>query len=272
MLPRFPAALAGLAILALPGHLAGQSVWLSPTPPPAIRIVRETAKSGTAAAHLANERAWVSTLRSKQVPYSYVGTVAASGAPEFWFIGGAANFASLEALDQIYQQDKALAQRLDTIMARESSYLAGVQTVLAAYRADLSHQPAFIQPDTRHFWVTTFTVRPGQDEAFTAVMKAYTAGYAAAGVFAPWVTYQMVAGGNAPTFYLIMPMESYETIDQDMANMTAVGAKLASPATIAAQFQASVEHMEVQVLTINPQISYVPEAFANQDQQFWKAK
>jgi len=272
MRPRFLATLAAFAVLAVPAQLSGQSVWLSPTPPPAIRIVRETAKFGTAAAHVANERAWVSTLRSKQVPYSYIGSVAASGAPEFWFIGGAKSFASLESLDQIYQQDKSLAQRLDTIMAREASFVTGVQTVLAAYRADLSHQPAFIQPDTRHFWVTMFSVRPGQDEAFTAVMKAYTAGYAAAGIIAPWVTYQMVAGGNSPTFYVIMPMESYETIDQDMANMAAVGATLLSPATIAAQFQASVEHMDVQVLTISPQISYVPEEFANQDKSFWKAK
>ncbi|HRZ10127.1 MAG TPA: hypothetical protein P5319_09535, partial [Gemmatimonadales bacterium] len=149
MRPRLPAALTALALFAPSLPLAGQSVWLNPTPPPAIRIVRETARFGTAAKHLANERAWVTTLQSKKVPYSYVGTVAASGAPEFWFIGGAADFASLEQLDHAYQQDKGLARQLDTLMAREASFVTDVQTILATYRADLSYRPVFIQPETR---------------------------------------------------------------------------------------------------------------------------
>jgi hypothetical protein len=272
MIPRFPAAVAGFAVLALPVQLSGQSMWLSPTPPPAIRIVRETARFGTAAAHLTNEEAWVATLRSRNVPYSYVGAVAASGAPEFWFFGGAETFAGLEQLDQSYQRDKSLARRLDTLMAREAAFVTDEQTVLASYRADLSYQPAFIQPETRHFWISTFTVRPGQDEAFTTVMKAYVAGYAAARVSAPWVTYQLVAGGASPTFYLIMPIESYGTIDLDLATMAAVGSKMPSPAALPAQFAASTERVETQVLTLSPRISYVPADFADQDRAFWRAR
>ena len=130
------------------------------------------------------------------MPYSYVGTVAASGAPEFWFFGGAESFAALEQLDQVYQGDKSLTKQLDTLMAREATWVVDVQTVLASYRADLSHQPMFIQPETRHFWVTMFTVRPGQDEAFNTVMKAYATAYTTAGVTAR-VTYQSVAGHRA---------------------------------------------------------------------------
>lgn len=272
MLPRVPALAMALVLVVRPEALSAQSVWLSPTPPPAIRIVRETARFGTAAAHLANEKTWVATLRSKKVPYSYVGTVAASGAPEFWFFGGAESFAALEQLDQVYQGDKSLTRQLDTLMVREATWVVDVQTVLASYRADLSHQPMFIAPETRHFWVTTFTVRPGQDEAFNAVMKAYATAYTLAGVTAPWVTYQAVAGGPGPTFYLIMPMESYAAIDADLSTMTAVGSKISSPTAIAAQFSASVERMETQVLTLSPQISYVPSDFSNQDKAFWQAK
>jgi hypothetical protein len=272
MLHRVPALVAGMALLTTPTGLGAQSVWLSPTPPPAIRIVRETAKFGTGAAHLANEKAWVATLRSKKVPYSYVGTIAASGAAEFWFIGGAGTFAALENLDQSYQQDKSLARQLDTLMAREAAFVTHVQTILATYRADLSYQPLFIQPETRHFWITTFTVRPGQDEVFISVTKAYMAAYAAANVNLPWVTYQLVAGGPQPTFYIIVPMDSYGTIDQDLASMPAVGSKLPSPAAIAAQFTASAELVDTQILTISPQISYVPADFAEQDKAFWQAK
>lgn len=272
MLPRVPALVTALVLVTSPHALSAQSVWLSPTPPPAIRIVRETARFGTAAAHLANEKAWVATLRSKKVPYSYVGTVAASGAPEFWFFGGAESFAALEQLDQVYQGDKSLTKQLDTLMAREATWIVDVQTILASYRADLSHQPMFIQPETRHFWVTTFTVRPGQDEAFNAVMKAYATAYTSAGIRAPWVTYQSVAGGAGPTFYLIMPMESYAVIDTDLSTMAAVGAKIPSAAAVAAQFSASVERMETQVLTLSPQISYVPSDFSSQDKAFWQAK
>ena len=83
-------------------------------------------------------------------------------------------------------------------------------------------------------------------------MKAYATAYTTAGVSAPWVTYQSVAGGPGPTFYLIMPMESYANIDADLTTMAAVGAKLPSPAAVAAQFAASVERMETQVLTAEP--------------------
>lgn len=270
-LPALAALLAGAAVLA-PEALPAQSVWLSPSPPPAIRIVRETAKFGTSAAHIRNERTWVSTLRSKQVPYSYVGTVAASGPPEFWFIGGAADFASLERLDDSYQRDKSLAQRLDTLMAREAQFVVGVQTVLASYRADLSYRPTFIVPETRHFWISIFTVRPGQEPAFTEVLKAYATAYGAAGSETPWVTYQLAAGGLAPTYYIIVPLNSYEGLDRDLAEGTAVGNKLPNAAEIAARFTASTVQVETQVLTISPQISYVPEEFADQDKAFWEAK
>jgi hypothetical protein len=272
MRPRLPATLATLILLAGPAALAAQSMWLNPTPPPAIRVVRETAKFGTAARHLANERAWVAALQSKKVPYSYVGTVAASGAPEFWFIGGAADFASLEELDQTYQNDKSLAKQLDTLMARESAFVVSVQTTLAAYRADLSYQPAFIVPETRHFWVSTFTVRPGGDAAFTATMTAYVSAYRSAGIDQPWVTYELVAGGTSPTFLVLVPMNSYADIDRDWSARAAIGARLTSPQAIAAQFGSSTEQVETQVLTISPEISYVPEAFAKQDKAFWKAK
>ena len=272
MRARFPALVALLAIVTLPAALQAQSAWLSPTPPPAIRIVRETARNGTAAAHLANEKSWVATLRSKKVPYSYVGAVAASGSPEFWFIGGAESFAGLEQLDQVYQTDRALAHQLDTVLAREAAFVTGVQTVLAAYRPDLSYRPVFILPETRHFWVSTFTVRAGHEAALDSVLKAYASAYAAARVNTPWVTYQLMAGGDSPTYYLFMPMESYGTIDQDLASMASVGSQFPSPAAIAAQFAASTERVEVQVLTVDPQISYVPAGFAKQDKAFWEAR
>lgn len=269
---RRPSFLSVLSLLAAPAALSAQSMWLSPTPPPAIRIVRETATFGTAARHLANERAWVAALQSKKVPYSYVGTVAASGAPEFWFIGGATDFAGLEDLDQTYQTNKSLAKQLDTLMARESAFVVSVQTMLAAYRPDLSYLPAFIVPETRHFWVSTFSVRPGQDAAFTSMMGAYIAAYRAAGVATPWVTYELVAGGTSPSYLLLVPISSYADLDSDLKARGAVGAKLVSPQEAAAQFSASTERVETQLLTISPQISYVPEDFANQDKAFWKAK
>jgi len=272
MFRHLPATLAGLALLAPPAALSGQNVWLSATPPPAIRIVRETARFGTAAKHLANERAWVAALQSKKVPYSYVGTVAASGSPQFWFIGGASDFASLEELDQSYQQDKSLARQLDTLMAREAAFVTDAQTTLAAYRADLSYRPVFVQPETRHFWVTTFAVRPGQDDAFAGVLKAYAAAYQAAGIVTPWVTYEQMAGGDGPSYVLLMPLNSYGGLDSDLASRPAVGARIASPQTIAAQFSTTVVRMDTQLLTISPQISYVPDSFANLDKGFWRAK
>lgn len=272
MRPRLPAALTGLVLLAGPAALSAQSMWLNPTPPPAIRIVRETAEFGTAASHLANERTWVKTLQSKKVPYSYVGTVAASGAPEFWFIGGATDFAGLEGLDQSYQSDKSLAKQLDTLMARESAFVVSVQTLLASYRADLSYQPTFIVPETRHFWVSTFTVRPGQDKAFAAMMTAYVSAYRSAGATSPWVTYELVAGGTTPTFLLLVPLNSLAGIDRDLSTRGAIGAQMKSPQDIAAQFAESTERVEVQLLTISPEISYVPDGFANQDKAFWRAK
>jgi hypothetical protein len=272
VLPRFRALWAGLAALIAPIPLVAQSAWLNPTPPPAIRIVRETAKFGTAAKHLANERAWVKTLQSKKVPYSYVGAVAASGAPEFWFIGGAVDFAGLEQLDHLYQKDKGLATQLDTLMAREAAFVTDVQTILAAYRPELSYRPSFIQPETRHFWISTFTVRPGQDAAFMAVLKAYAAAYAAADDPTPWVTYQAMAGGMNSSYYLFVPMESYGLLDRELAASGAVASKMTSPAEVAAMFAASTERVDTQVLTISPDISYVPEDFANQDKAFWKAK
>lgn len=258
------------ALPLVPAH--AQSVWLSPAPPAALRIVRETAQFGTAAAHLANETAWVNTLRSKKVPISYVGTVAASGAPQFWFIGGAPSFAALGGLDAIYQGNKSLLKQLDTLMAREAKYVIDVQTTLLAYRADLSHRPMFIAPETRHFWVTILQVRPGQDEAFGALMGAFIKAYDAAQLPTPWVTYQLMAGGDAPAYYLFMPMETYAALDEDLQNMKALGPQLSAVPDLSARMAGAVSRMESHVLTISPQISYVPKEFAEEDKAFWEVK
>ena len=81
-----------------------------------------------------------------------------------------------------------------------------------------------------------------------------------------------MAGGTGSSYYLFVPMESYGLLDRELAASAAVGGKLASPAEIAAMFTASTERVDTQVLTISPDISYVPEEFANQDKAFWKAK
>ena len=67
-------------------------------------------------------------------------------------------------------------------------------------------------------------------------------------------------------------MESYGTIDADLANMAAVAGKFPSPAKLAEQFAGATDRVDTEVLTISPQISYVPESFANQDKEFWNAK
>lgn len=261
-----------LAGAVAPASLAAQAQWLSPTPPPAIRIVRETAQFGTTAAHLANERNWVKALRSKKVAYSYVGALAASGAPQVWFIGGAPSFEALGQLDRAYQNDQTLLRQLDTLMAREARFVLDARTTLATYRPDLSFRPLFITPDTRHFWLTIFTVRPGQEESFADVVKTFSKAYGAAEVPLPWVTYQVVAGAENPTFYLFLPMETYGGIDQDLAAMPSVARQVPSMADVMAKSSSALTGVEVQVLTIVPQISYVPEDFASQDKQFWQAK
>jgi len=81
-----------------------------------------------------------------------------------------------------------------------------------------------------------------------------------------------VAGGTSPSYLLLAPISSYADLDSDLNARGAVGAKLVSPQQVAAQFSASTERVETQLLTISPQISYVPEEFANQDKAFWKAK
>lgn len=261
-----------LAGAVAPASLAAQAQWLSPTPPPAIRIVRETAQFGTTAAHLANERAWVKALRSKKVAYSYVGALAASGAPQVWFIGGAPSFEALGQLDRAYQNDQTLLRQLDTLMAREAKFVVEAQTSLATYRPDLSFRPLFITPDTRHFWLTIFTVRPGQEEAFADVVKAFVKAYGAASIPSPWVTYQVMAGATNPTYYVFLPMESYGGLDQDLAAMPAVARQVPSMTDLMAKAAGSMLGVESQVLTIAPGVSYVPQDFANEDKQFWEAK
>ena len=218
--------------------------------------MRETARFGTAGAHLANEKAWVAALRSKKVPVQLRrAPLPRRARRSSGSSAGPSHFAGLEQIDQAYQGNKALleAARHASWCARRP-FVTDAQTILASYRADMSYRPMFIAARDPAFLDHDLhgppRARGGVHHGHEGVRRRV---WRPPNLGIPWVTYQSVAGGANPTYYLIVPMESYGTIDADLAGMRrGRRASFSSPAQLAEQFAGSTERVDTEVLTISP--------------------
>src|SRR6185369_7730427 len=96
--------------------------------------------------------------------------------------------------------DKALSADIDRLQKGDADHINSTRTIHAVARTDLSYG-AFPDMGLARFWeVTTFRVRPGYEEAFANVAKAYAAAAKRAAPNVSWRTYQVIAGLAGPTF------------------------------------------------------------------------
>jgi len=239
--------------------------------PNLIQINREEVKTGHNAMHAAFEAGWPAAFAKAKSPNYYLAMVSITGPNEAWYVIPFASHAALGESMKLESDNKVLSADLARLQKGDADHINSSRTIHAVARTDLSYG-AFPDMGLARFWeVTTFRVRPGYEEAFANVAKAYAAAAKRAAPNVSWRTYQVIAGLPGPTFLIFSSVQSFADFDRGMKDDMEIG-KAFTPEEqqLMEKFGTTgLINSETQRFQLDPVQSYVDAATKAKDPKFW---
>jgi hypothetical protein len=242
-------------------------------PPRVLTVSREFVKPGkTGALHDRMESAFVKAMGNAKSPTHYLGLDSLSGKLRSLFLTGYDSFDAWEKDMQAQSKDVALSTALERAYTADAPLLDSVDQSVWVFREDQSMHPTTDIGNARFMEFEVFHLKPGHgtdwDEAVRMVKEAY-----AKVPDAHWDMYQLVYGG-APSYVVITPLKSASEIDRNFASgkqfveaMGPDGMKKLDELSAS-----TIESIEINLFSINPHMSYVPDEVANSAPDFWRPK
>jgi hypothetical protein len=264
----------GAALALCAANTALAQTGLPTTQPNLLQIYREEVKVGHAAEHEKTEVGWPAAFEKAKSPYYYLAFVSLTGAPEAWFV---APFESHQALGESMKLERGnalLAGELARLQRADAEHLTGMRSIQAIARTELSHGE---YPDTakqRYWGITTFRVRPGHDDEFAAVAKAYGAAIKRSGASTSYRVYQVIAGMPSPTYLVFSSTPSYAAFDKMASDSQAINKSMTEDDKKIFQkfFTEGLISSDTQRFELNPRMSYVSAEVRASDPAFWMPK
>jgi hypothetical protein len=247
------------------------------TPPPNIvQIFREEVKPGHGAAHARTEAGWPRAFAKANWPTHYLAVTSVTGPPDAWFIAGYESMAAWEQDQKNIEKNTALQAETDRLSEQDSQHLSGVRSVVARYRADLSHRPGVSIPNMRYFSIAVVRVRPGHTEEYEEVRKMVKAAHEKAGLKDNHSVFQVIAGMPSGTFLVFTPMKSLAEVDagpqlHGESYQAAMGGEDGQK-KLRELVSASVITGETQIFAFSPGMSYPSKEWIAADPGYWKPK
>jgi len=230
-----------------------------------IRLVRSGARSGA-------EPNPAVPYRASQPQLDVIGLKSLTGPAQTWMVEAHGSFGSLEALDRALSQVPGSANPVDTVF---DEVLTGSSSLIGVIRPGLSYRPdeaVRLLPGARYLQISVYRTRPGADIDFAELMRMRKAGLDAVNLDKPELGYQIISGGVSGMYVFISPIASLQSMDQGLTR-TPVYADAAAHAAakggrqIISEAEITREHL---LFRVEPQFSYVSEAFAAADPDFWR--
>jgi hypothetical protein len=245
-------------------------------PPKVLMIYREFLKPGKAGtAHEKAEAAFVNAVISAKSSQHYLAMDSLTGQPRSLFFFGYDSFEAIEKDNMATQKNAVLSSALDRASAADGDLLASQEGTAFVYNEEQSfHAPVEIAK-MRYMEIYRFSVKPGHDKEWEALVNLYHNAYDKALPDSHWAVYDAWFGRNSGgSHVLLVPMKSLSEIDKSFGEDKKVEAALGEDGQKkAAELQAAcVQESEVNVFAFNPRESYLDEAWVQADPTFWKAK
>lgn len=262
--------LVAVLLAALPAPLAAQG--LPTSQPQYLRIIREDVKTGRAAEHAKLEAAWPAAFERANSPDFYL-AMESTTSSEAWFVLPSASYAEMgQAIAR--EQSPALAAELDVLRRKDSEFIDGWRMVELRARPELS-RGTYPDLGKQRFWeISIFRMRPGADQVFSTIAKAYGDAADKVGRAVGFRVYQVTAGMPEPTFFIFTSVSSFAEFDtvvsQGEATFKAMMPTLGAEALKA--FEDKLIFSETFRMQLSPTMSYVPKAVRDSDPGFWMPK
>ncbi len=266
--------LPALSLLVLSVTSSAQAQAPVPTTQPSVlTIIREEIKVGHNTEHTRTESAWPAAYAKVKSPYSYIAISSITGANEVWFLSPYADWKTYgEAIAA--DQGPALATELARIARVDAEHVSQSRSMHLVGRPDLSAGAFPSVAKTRFYEVTWFRVRSGHEQEFEQSAKAYAAAFKKAAPQASYRIYSITAGVPGPTYMVFSSFENLAQLDQMKAIDAAVWGAFGQDEMAAMQKFATsgLINTETQRFAVNGRMSYVDDATAAQDPNFWRPK
>lgn len=249
---------------------AASSQGVPTSQPSLLTIVREQVKSGHVAAHAATEAGWPAAYAKAKFTDYYLGMVSMTGPNEAWYVAPYASHTAFGESMKRESADPVLSAELSRLARADADHLDGLRTLHAMAMPELSYG-AFPDLAMARFWeITTFRVRPGQEEAFAAAAKAYAAAARRAAPNASWRTYSVIAGMPGPTFLIFGSVRAFAEFDNVMKEGEGM-MKAFTPEELGVlqKSAGALISVETQRFRLDPTQSYVDDAAKAKDPAFW---
>lgn len=238
-----------------------------------LTLIREFVKVGHGAAHAKNEAGWPAAYEKAKSPDYYVALTSMTGPTEAWFLIPSASYAADAAGMKRDAKDPVLSAELDRLALADSDFITGSTTIQLQARPDISLGKFPTVAKIRFYEILIFSVRPGQQDKFEAVAKAYSAARKRVSPDASFRTYEVVAGMPGPTYFVLSSVEDYGEFDRTTAEDAKVYPSL-TPEEKAAfdKWGEAVSKAETERFRLDPGMSYVSKEVRASDPDFWLAK
>ncbi len=263
--------LIALALISVP--FASAQNGLPVSQPKRLTIEREFVKVGHAADHARNEAGWPAAFEKAKSPDYYIAITSMTGPTEAWYLIPSDSYAAEAASMKRDDKDPVLSAELERLSLRDSEFINGSTAIQLAARPDLSLGKFPTVAKIRYYEISIFSVRPGQEDKFDAVAKAYGAERKRLNPDASYRVYAVAAGMPDPTYFVLSSVEDYADFDKMTTENEKVFQTL-TPDEKAAfnKWGEAVSKSETQRFRVDPVQSYVSKEVRASDPNFWSAK
>lgn len=260
--------LALLVVAPIPAVAQG----LPTSQPPYLLLIREDVKTGRGAEHARIEAGWVAAFERAKSPDYYLAMESATST-EAWF---AIPFASYAALGESLARERGpvLGPELTRLRRADAEVINGWRAVQLRARPELSTGAYPDLAKQRHWSVGVFRMRPGGEAVFADVAKAYGAASRSAGGTTAYRVYEVRAGMPMPTYFVFSSVTAFGEFDKAIADDEAAMKQMLSgaDAKVLTAWTEKLINSEEFILSLSPEMSYVPPDVRVSDPAFWGPK
>ncbi len=256
-----------MARLVLFAVMAACAFAQAPTdPPPILELVRKPGFAFGAVRPYADAR----------VSVNVVGMTSMTGVPETWLLESHYTFGSVEDTDRALDAAGAFRSAARQADGAQDDVLAPAHTLLLRYQPDLSYRPdqaIRLFPRARYFHATIYRVRQATEADFQRMVDLRRLGRDSVNLDRPDIAYDLISGAPSGTYIFLAPIVTLRAMDDGVPDTPVYAQGVADARAKARANTPPVdigrEHL---FLRVEPGLSYVSDAFAETDREFWRGK
>jgi hypothetical protein len=243
-------------------------------PPKTLVIIEEGVKlDRVGLPHERIEEEYVRAFEREQWPVHYVAATSVTGSAQAWFLIGYDSFADWQKDQDRTSQNPGFSALLARLDREDASNLRSKRQIVAAYRDDLSYNPAVPLAGTHYLEVLTVHVRPGHEWEYEEYVRMVLQADQKAESPEHWASYQVVSGDDFDTYLVFSPRKSPAEWDNFGKFARAFEKALGKDRDKLVKLQAnSVVEGSSRLFVFSPVMSYAPERWASADPEFWRPK